>query len=88
MPIELFGNLILIKQIGKNYVNYKALTELLFTHTHKYIYILYTTLISPIFWLKDDSISNEYLILSCHLFVCLKTMYLIQISKMNEGLKV
>lgn len=65
-PLELCGNIILVKQIGKNYVNYKALSKVLFTHTQRNIHsfsFLHTIFISPIFWLKEDSITNEYLIL-------------------------
>ena len=34
MPLELLRNIILVKQMGKDYVNYKALSKVLFTHTH------------------------------------------------------
>lgn len=49
MPMELFGNLILIKQVEKNYVNYKTL------HSYfSYIFFLFiSTFISPVLFPEE-----------------------------------
>lgn len=79
--MEFFGNLSLIKPVGKNYVKCKARHKVTF---HIHIFLFYIHFYFPYFisW-KKDSISSEYLIPSQHSLV-LHKKHLIQTSKMNE----